>query len=84
MTSSSTRGRLNRAVLVLVLVFVLVLVLRLFRRYKLHIYSRRHHCLYNFDTFTSFPCPFSVLAIALFIYYTSVPAGTEARTKEVK
>jgi len=34
-------------------------------------------------TFTPFPCPFSVLAIALFIYYTSVPAGTEAK-KEVK
>jgi len=32
---------------------------------------------------TPFPCLFSVLAIALFIYYTSVPAGTEART-EVK
>jgi len=34
-------------------------------------------------SFTAFPCPFSVLVIALFIYYTSVPAGTEART-EVK
>jgi len=32
---------------------------------------------------TLFLCPFSVLAIALFIYYTAVPAGTEART-EVK
>jgi len=30
-----------------------------------------------------FPCPFSVLAIALFIYYTPVPTGTEPRT-EVK
>jgi len=29
---------------------------------------------------TPFPCPFSVLAIALFIYYT-VPTGTEARKK---
>jgi len=26
-------------------------------------------------SFTPFPCPFSVLAIALFIYYTSVPGG---------
>jgi len=34
-------------------------------------------------TITPFPCPFSVLAIALFIYYISVPAGTESRT-EVK
>jgi len=37
---------------------------------------------------TPFPCPYSVLAIAvlaiaLFLYYTSVPTGTEART-EVK
>jgi len=33
----------------------------------------------NMVTFTTFPCPFSVLAIALFIYYTSVPAGTEVK-----
>jgi len=26
-------------------------------------------------------CPFFVLAIALFIYYTSVPAATKARTE---
>jgi len=32
---------------------------------------------------TPFQCPFSALVIALFIYYTSVPSGTEART-EVK
>jgi len=32
---------------------------------------------------TPFPYPFSVLLIALFIYYTSLPTGTEART-EVK
>jgi len=32
-------------------------------------------------TITAFPCPFSVLAIALFIYYISVPAGTETRTE---
>jgi len=37
----------------------------------------------SFAPFTLFPCPFSVLAIALFIYYTFVPIGTEART-EVK
>jgi len=36
----------------------------------------------NFATkFYVFLCPFSVLAIALFIYYTSVPIGTKARTK---
>jgi len=34
-------------------------------------------------TFTAFPRPFSVLAVALFIYYTSVQTGTEARA-EVK
>jgi len=34
-------------------------------------------------TITAFPCPFSVLAIALFIYYASVPTGIEVRT-EVK
>jgi len=34
-------------------------------------------------TFTPFPCPFSILAIALFIYLTFVQTGTEART-EVK
>jgi len=34
-------------------------------------------------SFTPFPCHFSFLAIALFIYYTSVPTGTEARI-EVK
>jgi len=28
---------------------------------------------------TPFPCPFSVLAIALFIYYTSVPTETEVK-----
>jgi len=28
---------------------------------------------------TQFPCPFSVLAIALFIYYTSVLTGTEVK-----
>jgi len=32
---------------------------------------------------TPFPCPFSVLDIALLIYYTSVPAGTKAKI-EVK
>jgi len=32
-------------------------------------------------SFTSFPCPFSVLPRALFAFYTSVPAGTEARTE---
>jgi len=32
---------------------------------------------------TAFQCPFSVLAIALFIYYTSVLTGIEA-SKEVK
>jgi len=37
--------------------------------------------IYDMATFTLFLCPFSVLAIALFIYYTSVSAGTEARTK---
>jgi len=39
--------------------------------------------LHGDGSITAFPCLFSVLAIALFIYYTSVPAGTEART-EVK
>jgi len=34
-------------------------------------------------TYTPFPCPFSVLAIVLFIYYISVPVATETRT-EVK
>jgi len=34
-------------------------------------------------TIIPFSCPFSVLAIALFIYYTFVPTGIEART-EVK
>jgi len=34
-----------------------------------------------FESFTLFPCPFSVLAIALFIYYTSVAAGTELGEK---
>jgi len=29
--------------------------------------------------FTQFPCPSSVLAIDLFIYYTSVPTGTEVK-----
>jgi len=33
-----------------------------------------------FVSFIPFPCPFSVLATALSIYYTSVPAGTKART----
>jgi len=28
---------------------------------------------------TTFPRPFSVLAIALFVYYTSVPAGAEVK-----
>jgi len=36
-----------------------------------------------FLTFTPFLCPFSVLAMALFIYYTSGPTGTEGRI-EVK
>jgi len=27
------------------------------------------------------PCPFFALAIAFFIYYTSISAGTEARTE---
>jgi len=41
-------------------------------------------CLYEKKKcITPFPCPFFVLAIPLFIYYTSVTAGTEART-EVK
>jgi len=26
-----------------------------------------------YGTFTPFPCPFSMLVIAVFIYYTSVP-----------
>jgi len=30
---------------------------------------------------TTFLCPFSILTITLFVYYTSVPAGTEARTE---
>jgi len=38
---------------------------------------------FNLLTYTPFPYLFFVLAIALFIYYTSVPTGTEART-EVK
>jgi len=33
------------------------------------------------NIFTAFPFHFFVLAIALFIYYTFVPAGTEARQK---
>jgi len=37
----------------------------------------------NIVSITVYPCPFSVLALALFIYYNSVSAGTEART-EVK
>jgi len=32
-------------------------------------------------TIIPFPCPFSVLAKAMFIYHTSVPTGTEARTE---
>jgi len=36
-----------------------------------------------FLTFAMFPCPFFVLAITLFVYYISVPAGTEARTEEI-
>jgi len=38
---------------------------------------------YTTQTITEFLCPFYVLPITLFIYYTPVPAGTEART-EVK
>jgi len=38
----------------------------------------RYHKL---STFTPFPSPFSVLAIALYIYYISVSIGTEARTE---
>jgi len=30
-------------------------------------------------SFTPLPCPFYVLAIALFIYYISVPAETEVK-----
>jgi len=33
-------------------------------------------------SFTLFPCPFFVLAIALFTYYTSVPTKTESRTED--
>jgi len=35
-----------------------------------------HH---QFNTYTPFQRSFSILAIALFIYYTSVPAGTEVK-----
>jgi len=30
-----------------------------------------------YSTITPIPCPFSVLAIALLIYYSSIPTGTE-------
>jgi len=39
---------------------------------------KRSECLFC-ESITPVPCPFSVLAVALFIYYTSVPTGTEAR-----
>jgi len=42
----------------------------------------RNNAIHFFLLFTAFPCPFSVQAITLFIYCTSVPAGTEARTEE--
>jgi len=36
-----------------------------------------------YTVYTPFPCPFSVLAIALFICYTFIPTEIKART-EVK
>jgi len=43
--------------------------------------AHKRDCLY---LLIPFPCPFSVLAIALFIYFTSVLTGTEARTEVTK